>query len=94
MLYKNTFKLLFSNSGLIWKILFYIIVAGLIVGGLSLLTALPIIQVLVNEKFFEIISEMYSKFLSNLDLQGLILRIGDHSIKFMDIINDNIQYYH
>jgi len=90
MLYKNTFKLLFSNAGLIWKILFYIIVAGLIVGGLSLLTALPIIQVLVNEKFFEIISEIYSKFLSNLDLQGLILRIGDLSVKFMDIINDNI----
>lgn len=90
MLYKNTFKLIFSNTSLIWKILFYIIIAGLIVGGLSLLTALPIIQVLVNEKFFDIISEMYTKFLSNLDLQGLIQRIGDLSVKFLDIINENI----
>ena len=90
MLYKNTFKLLFSNASLIWKILFYLFVSTAVVLGLSLLTALPIVQVLVNESFFEIISDVYSNFLSNLDLQGLIIRIGDLSVKFVSIINDNI----
>jgi len=90
MLYKNTFKLLFSNANLIWKVILYLAIAGLIVGGLSLLTALPIVQVLVNERFFEIISEIYDNFLSNMDLQGLILRIGDLSVKFVDIINENM----
>lgn len=90
MLYKNTFKLLFSNSNLIWKVVFYLIIAGVCVTGLSLLIALPIVQVLVNERFFEIISEIYDNFLSNMDLKGLILRIGDLSIKFVDIINENM----
>jgi len=90
MLYKNTFKLLFSNSSLIWKILIYFVISISIIAGLSVLTAIPIVQLLVNEKFFERISNMYTNFLSNMDLKGLILRIGDLSVKFVDILNDNM----
>ena len=59
MLYKNTFKLLFSNANLIWKIALYLIISITVIFGLSLLTALPIVQLLINERFFERISNMY-----------------------------------
>lgn len=90
MLYKNTFKLLFSNAHLIWKILLYILIAGLVVGGLCLVTALPVVQVLINANFFEKITDVYQTFISSLDLKSLIMRIGDLSVKFVDIINSNI----
>lgn len=89
MLYKNTFKLLFSNSHLIWKIMLYLVIAIVVVGGLSFLMALPIVQLLINESYFIKISEVYSNFINNLDLKALIMKIGDLSVKFVDIINDN-----
>lgn len=90
MLYKNTFKLIFSNSHLIWKIMLYVVLSILAVGGLALVTALPVVQLLVNESYFEKIGEVYTTFISNLDLKALIMRIGDLSVKFVDIINANI----
>ena len=90
MLYKNTFKLLFSNSHLIWKIMLYILIATLAVGGLCLVASLPVIQLLVNETYFEKIAEVYTTFIDTLDLKALIMRIGDLSVKFVDIINENI----
>lgn len=89
MLFKNTFKLMFSNSHLIWKILLYILMIGAIIGGLSLFVALPVVQILVNENFFAKIGDVYTAFIDTLDLKALFMRIGDLSVKFIDIIHEN-----
>lgn len=89
MLYKNTFKLMFSNAHLIYKILLYILLAVAIVGGLSFLVAIPIFNLLVDERFFLKIGDIYSSFLSNLDLKALIMEIGILSEKLVDIMNEN-----
>ena len=90
MLYKNTFRLLFSNSHLIWKILLHLVIALLVIGGLSLIAAIPVVQLLINESFFEKLFEIYTAFINSFDLKTFIMRIGDLSIKFVDIINANI----
>lgn len=89
MLYKNTFKLLFSNAHLIWKIMLYILIAVLVLGGISFFVALPIVQLLVNEGFFLKIGDIYSSFIETLDLKSLIMRIGDLSVYFVNVINEN-----
>ncbi len=89
MLYKNTFRLMFSNSHLIFKIMLYLVVALLVIGGLSFVVAIPIFNLLINERFFIKIGEVYSNFLSNLDLKALIMEIGILSEKLILILNEN-----
>jgi len=89
VLYKNTFKLMFSNGHLIYKIMLYLIVALAVIGGLSFLVAIPIFNLLIDERFFARISDVYSSFLSNLDLKALIMEIGVLSERLIDILNEN-----
>ena len=59
MLYKNTFKLMFSNSNLIWKLLLYFLISLMFVVALAFVVALPIYNVLVAEGFFDSIKTIY-----------------------------------
>ena len=68
MLFKNTFKLMFSNSHLIWKILLYVLISSAIIFGLSFFVALPVVQILINENFFVKVGEVYTAFIDTLDL--------------------------
>lgn len=90
MLYKNTFKLMFSNGHLIFKIMLYLLVALAIIGGLSFVVAIPIFNLLVNERFFMRIGEVYSDFIGTLDLKSLIMEIGTLAEKLIQILNENI----
>lgn len=89
MLYKNTFRLMFSNGHLIFKIMLHLLISLLVIGGLSFVVAIPIFNLLVNERFFIKIGEVYSSFLSNLDLKALIMEIGTLSEKLILILNEN-----
>ena len=54
MMYKNTFKLVLSNFHLVWKILAYMVIAGLVLLGLSYACSLPILKVLIEHSAEEI----------------------------------------
>ncbi len=90
MLYKNTFRLMFSNGHLIFKIMLYFLISALIIGGLSFVVAIPIFNLLVNERFFARLDMVYSDFLSTLDLKALIMEIGICSEKLIAIVNENL----
>ncbi len=89
MLYKNTFKLMFSNASLIWKLLIYFIVALAFVLGLMFVVSLPIYEVLVAEGFFEAISDTYFDFITSLNLKVLFENISLLSTMFVQIIIGN-----
>lgn len=67
----------------------YLLVALALIAGLSFLVAIPIFNLLVSERFFVKIGDIYSDFLSNLDLKALIMEIGILSEKLIDILNEN-----
>lgn len=90
MLYKNTFKLMFSNANLIWKLMLYFLIAFLIIIGMAIAVALPIIEVLISEGFFESISETYFDFISSLNLKVLFENIATLMSNFLDIIVNNV----
>lgn len=60
MMYKNTFRLFFSNASSIWKTFLYLLVTSLVT-GLTLLIALPVIKALSNAGVFAQIGELMSK---------------------------------
>ena len=89
MLYKNTFKIMFSNSSLIWKLLLYFLIALMLVVGLAFVVALPIYRVLVAEGFFEAIRNTYLDFITSLNLKVLFENIFVLATDFFEIIVNN-----
>ena len=89
MLYKNTFKLMFSNASLIWKLFLYFVITFAFILGLAFVVGLPIYRVLVAEGFFVSISETYSEFITSLNLISLFENISQLFTNFMDIIINN-----
>ena len=90
MIYKNSFKLMFSNGNLIWKLLLYLVVALMVVLGLSFLVALPVFNVLSEGGLFKSISSAYTQFLEGLNIKQLIININEITIQFANIIVDNL----
>ena len=92
MLYKNSFKLLFSNSNLIWKTLIFLVVNTLITLGLAYIFVTPIINLLYENNFFETIYNIYGNFLANLNLAETFSSIRELIGSFIVIITENINY--
>ena len=90
MLYKNTFKIMFSNGSLIWRVLLFLLCAVGILIGLGALILSPIHKVLVAAGFFIMISDSYHAFINAMNLKQLFVDIGDIVEKFFSIIIDNI----
>ena len=89
MLYRNTFKLMFSNSNLIWKLFLYFVISFAFILGLAFVVGLPIYRVLVSEGFFVSIGDTYYQFISSLNLIVLFEDISQLSTSFINIIINN-----
>ena len=90
MMYKNSFRILFSSANLIWKVMLYFILVGVVVGGLTYVSALPIINVLAGANFFTDASDIFASFFSNLNLSELFVNLQDLIKDFVTIISQNI----
>ena len=90
MLYRNTFKILFSNGGLIWRVLFFLLCSVAVLVGIGALILTPIHRVLVSAGFFVMISDAYYEFLNAINLKELFVDIGDIIESFFAIILDNL----
>ena len=68
MLFKNSVKILLSNFNIVWKMaLYFIVVFALCIAGLYFLIS-PILEIIGEAGFFSQIIDLYSDFLSNLNL--------------------------
>lgn len=92
MLYKNTFKILFSNGGIICRVLLFLLCAVAILVGLGALILTPIHRVLVSEGFFDMIGDAYYEFLNVINLKQLLVDIGNIVESFFSIIVSHLDY--
>ena len=69
MIYKNSIKILFSNFNIVWKSLLYYLFTFLISVTLIILCLNPIYQILNNEGLINRIVELYTDFITTLDLK-------------------------
>lgn len=87
MMYKNTFRLFFSNASNIWKTFLYLLVTGLVT-ALSLLIALPVIKELNNVGVFSQTGEIFTNLFSLLEKQEFGSSLLAIYNNFLDVIFD------
>ena len=90
MIYKNTLKILISNFDIIWKsIIYYVFVYGVTI-VLGYLCLSPIYKILVDSGFIDNIANVYSNFLTNLNLTELLAKSDDLVWQFGSILKHNL----
>lgn len=89
MLYKNTFKIFFSNGSLIWHTLLYLLISGAVVFGAGALILSPLYQLLSDVGWTTAVSDSYMNFLNHINLKQLLIDIGDNGRWFVQVIIDN-----
>lgn len=90
MLYKNTFKIFFSNGSLIWHTLLYLLVSGAIVFGAGALILSPLYNTLAEVGWTTAVGDSYINFLNHINLKQLLIDIGDNGRWFVQIVVENI----
>lgn len=90
MLYKNTFKIFFSNGSLIWHTLLYLLISGAIVFGAGALILSPLYETLAEVGWTTAVGDSYMNFLNHINLKQLLIDIGDNGRWFFQIIINNI----
>lgn len=93
MIYKNTIKILFSNFNIVWKSLLYYVGLGIVTIALIIMTLNPIYQLLNDAGFVSKIVEVYTDFLSSLDLKELVSTIEHLFDRFVEIMNENLPQF-
>lgn len=68
MLFKNSVKVFISNFNLVWKMILYFILGVLLCSGLLALFLNPVIRLIEDAGFFEKIIDLYSSFITSLNL--------------------------
>ncbi len=89
MLYKNTFKIFFSNGSLIWHTLLYLLISGALVFGAGALILSPLFDILADVGWTTAVSDSYMNFLNHINLKQLLVDIGDNARWFWQVIIDN-----
>ena len=90
MMYKNTFKLIFSNFNLVWKILAYLIISSLCVIGLIYACSLPIVNVLEDKGVLPGIANLFTEFGVDFNVYKLLVDVVNTIETFCDVIVENI----
>lgn len=93
MIYKNSVKILFSNFNMVWKSLLYFLLLCAITIGLVILVLNPIYQLLSEAGFINKIVEVYTDFLSSLDLNQLVETIDHLLTRFTEIVTENLPQF-
>lgn len=90
MIYKNAIKILFSNFSHVWKMMLYFLLVFAVSGGLLFLFVNPILKSIESAGFFEDFLELYSSFISKLDLPKLFQDLSLFLDKLFEFMIDNI----
>ncbi|MBQ7351615.1 MAG: hypothetical protein IJW59_01940 [Clostridia bacterium] len=90
MIYKNSIKILFSNFGLVWKMLLYFF---LVFSGAVLLVYLlmsPVVKIIDHAGFFNQIVDLYTDFLKSLNLTETLTELSLIIENVFQFIIDNM----
>ena len=68
MIYKNSIRVFFSNFNLVWKMILYFLIISAVCFGALILFLNPVIKLINEAGFFEELLDLYSDFLTSLNL--------------------------
>ena len=90
MIYKNSIKVLFSNFNIVWKLALYLLLVFAFGGTLFFFCMNPIVKFISEAGFFRQIVELYTEFLSSLNLASALERLSQIFTNLGLFIKDNI----
>lgn len=90
MVFKNSIKILFSNFNLVWKMLLYLLVWCVFFGIVVYLFARPIVEMIDTAGFFNRFVDVYTDFLTSLNLTSLFDSIAQLFDEVFIFIVNNI----
>lgn len=90
MTFKNSVKILFSNFNIVWRTLLYLLLLFVFFGVVLYLLATPIVQMIDTAGFFNRFVDLYTEFLSSLNLTSLFDSIAQLIDEVFIFISNNI----
>ena len=95
MMYKNSFKLVFSNFNLVWKLLLYFLVILLVFGSLTYFTCRSLFDVIgITEVLKEVIEE-FNVFITTFDATTFLVEVENAVDIVVSLVITNIgQIWH
>ena len=90
MIITHSTKIFMRTSGLVWRILPYMLVCLLIVLGIAFAACYPLITELSNAGFFSQIASLLGDNFMNVNIADLFNSISDLMVSFGDIVAQNI----
>lgn len=87
MIFKNTFKLLFTNFNLTYKVLIYKLIVLLLALGVAGTIGAPVIMHLADIDFFGFLVSSISNLFENINLGNIFITFKDIFIKIIEIFS-------
>lgn len=87
MIFKNTFKLLFTNFNLTYKVLIYKLIILLLALGVAGTIGAPVIMHLADIDFFGFLVNSISSLFENINLGNIFITFKDNFIKILDVFS-------
>lgn len=88
-MYRNSFKLIFSNFGLVWKLLCYFLIILLVTGGISYAVASPIFNEIGLSEVLAKFPASFEEFIRSLDAKSFLVQIDNITTEGVDLIVGN-----
>lgn len=77
MIITDSVKLFLRNGGLVWRVLLYIVICTLLLGGLSVAICMPFIDKLLEAGCFDQILAIFTGNVANLQLSAIFASVAD-----------------
>ena len=90
MIFKNSIKILFSNFSIVWKSLVYLFFISLISVVCAYFSLRPIYELLATSGLFESISDIYTSFITTLNLAQFFVALGDLLASVCIVLTSNM----
>ena len=90
MIFKNSIKILFSNFNIVWKTLLYLFIVFLISGLGIYLSLKPIYDLLASSGLIEAIRDIYTSFITSLNLAQFFVSCSDLISSIWFVITGNL----
>lgn len=90
MITTDSMKLFLRNGGLVWRVMVYVIICTLLLGGLSLAICMPFIQKLTEAGCFDQIFDIFTGNVANIQLGAVLGSVSDLVTDIIGVISANV----
>ncbi len=90
MILSDSLRILGRNHHILWRLMIYILVCVLVVGGLSLAICSPLISELSKHGFFSSLEDLFVNLTFNFDMGNVFDRVYTFLVGFGDLVKANL----